>query len=117
MYLMRGRARYTFDIAARGRDGSWTVIAARSGRFSRGPKATARSIAERWIFEHVGQLAGGRLVIRGGQRGVPRKFVATVRIRILDEYGVRQLAVAYIGTDRPLFRDTYSQPPVLVGRG
>jgi hypothetical protein len=125
---MRGRRRYAFEIAMRGRDGQWSVAVARSGFFSRSPKATARSIAERWIFEQAGQLRGGRLVILGRRCGPPRAFDATVRIRILHEYGARQLAAAYIGVDwrrvstsndhGPIAgRDNYLPPSnVLVGR-
>ncbi|GAB2679464.1 hypothetical protein [Kribbella swartbergensis] len=97
---MRGRRAYAFEIAMRGRDGRWIVVVAKSGMFTRSPKATARSIAERWIFEQAGQLRGGRLVIRGKRRTVPRAFDASVRIRIMDELGARQLAAAYIGLDR-----------------
>lgn len=97
---MRGRVRYVVEIATRRDGGSWHPLVTRSGLFSRGPKATARSIVERWIFEQQGQLRGGRVVIRGRRAGVRRAFEATVRVRILagDESG-RQLAVAYIGID------------------
>jgi hypothetical protein len=103
---MRGRARYTFEIARRQEGNSWRLLIAKSGLFSRGPKQTVRSIAERWIHEQQGQLRGGRLVIRGKRGDAPRRFEATVRVRILADDG-QQLAVAYIGTDRV---DTYSPP-------
>jgi hypothetical protein len=97
---MRGRRSYAFEIATRRKDGQWSVVVARSSVFSRAPKATARSIAERWIFEQAGQLRGGRLVVLGRWRTARRSFDASVRIRILDRVGGRQLAVAFIGNDR-----------------
>lgn len=97
---MRGRRGYAFEIATRGRDCEWSVAVATSGMFSRSPKATARSIAERWIFEQAGQLRGGRLIILGKWRRPPRAFDASVRILILDQLGGRRLAAAYIGVDR-----------------
>jgi hypothetical protein len=98
---MRRRVAYNFEIARRGDDERWHVLVARSGLFSRGPKATARSIVERWIFEQAGQLRGGRLVIVGRGGREPRRFDATVRVRVIDfANGTRDLAVAYIGTDQ-----------------
>jgi hypothetical protein len=95
---MRGRRRYAFEIATRS-SGQWSVVVAGSGVFSRAPKATVRSIAERWIFEQAGQLRGGRLIIFGKRSVPPRSFDAFVRIRILD-VGLGQLAAAYIGVDK-----------------
>lgn len=113
---MRGRVRYTFEIATRRRGGSWNTIAVRTDLFSRGAKATARSIVERWIHEQQGQLVGGRVVIRGRRGDVPRSFEASARVRILAGDGSgRQLAVAYVGTDR-----AHSLPDeqlALVGQG
>jgi hypothetical protein len=98
---MRRRVAYTFEIARRDGDDCWHVLVAQSGLFSRAPKATARSIAERWIFEQAGQLRGGRLVIVGRGGREPRRFDATVRVRVIDfADGTRDLAVAYIGTDQ-----------------
>ncbi|MFG1626236.1 hypothetical protein [Kribbella sp. NPDC049227] len=97
---MTGRRSYAFEIAMRARDGSWQVVAARSGTFSRPPKATARSIAERWIHEQAGQLRGGRLVVLGKRRTPPRRFDASVRVRILDRLDGYLLAAAYVGVDR-----------------
>ena len=120
---MRGRRGYAFEIATRGCDGQWVVVAARAGAFSRSPKATARSIAERWIFEQAGQLRGGRLVILGRRQRPPRAFEATVRIRVLDRLGGRQLAAAYIGLDRgqdpitPPSRDHYLAPELALDGG
>jgi hypothetical protein len=112
---MKGRVRYTFEIATRGGGDSWCLLVTRSELFSRGPKQTVRSIAERWIHEQQGQLRGGRLVIRGRRGRAPRGFTATVRVRILagDESG-RQLAAAYIGLDRI---DAYALPDSLVSAG
>jgi len=95
--------RYTFEIATRAHDGHWSVLTTQSGLFSRAPQATARSIAERWIFEQAGQLRGGRLVIHG-KRGEPPKTVDTVvRILILDHVTARRLAAAYIIADHSRF--------------
>lgn len=98
---MRGRVRYNFEIATWRRGGSWNTETVRTGLFSRGAKATARSIVERWIHEQQGQLIGGRVVIKGRRGDVPRGFEASARVRILAGDGSgRQLAVAYVGTDR-----------------
>ena len=98
---MKGRVRYTFEIATRRDDQTWHVLVARTGLFSRRPKATARSIVERWSHEQQGQLRGGRVVIGGRRAAVPKHFDATVRIRVLAGDGSgRQLAVAFIGIDR-----------------
>jgi len=110
---MKGRVRYTFEIATRREGGAWQALVTRSGMFSRSPKATARSIVERWIHEQHGQLRGGRVVIRGRRTAAPRAFEATVRVRVLAGDGSdRQLAVAYIGTDTGggSQRDAYSLP-------
>jgi hypothetical protein len=125
---MRGRRRYVFEIAMR-RGSQWSVAAVGSGTFSRVPKATVRSIAERWIFEQAGQLRGGRLVILGKRKAPPTTFDASVRIRILDDR-LRLLAAAYIGVDRrkgavlppgkdvTVGRDDYLSPAMVVsGRG
>src|SRR6266540_6697703 len=105
---MKGRVRYSFEIATRRDGGSWHRPVTRTGLFSRNPKATARSIVERWIHEQQGQLLGGRVVIRGRSTSVPRAFEASVRVRLLAGDGSgRQLAVAYIGTDRV---DAYALP-------
>jgi hypothetical protein len=118
---MRGRRDYSFEIATRGSDGEWSVAVARTGIFSRSPKATVRSIAERWIFEQAGQLRGGRLIILGRRRTPPRAFDASVRIRILDQLGGRQLAAAYIGVDRIApsagGRDHYLAPALAMAGG
>ncbi len=97
---MRGRRMYAFEIATRGNDGQWTVVAAGTNAFSRPPKATVRSLAERWIHENTGRLGGGRLIIVGRRRGAPRAFVAGVRIRLLDRPDGYALATAYVGVDR-----------------
>jgi hypothetical protein len=104
---MRGRRMYAFEIATRARDGSWSTVASGSGQFSRPPKASVRSIAERWIHEETGRLSGGRLLVVGRRRNAPRGFVAGVRIRLLDPQGDYPLASAYIGLDR---RDHYQLP-------
>jgi hypothetical protein len=96
---MRARMTYELDIAMRGRDGRWWVAVARSAQFDRSPMSTARSIAERWIFEETGELPGGRLLVVGQRHRLPQSFDASVRIRILDKPGGRQLAAAYIGID------------------
>ena len=110
---MKGRVRYTFEIATRREGRVWQVLVARSGLFSRTPKSTARSIVERWIFEQQGQLRGGRVVIQGRRTAAPKGFETTVRVRVLAGDGSgRQLAVAYIGVDRSQTtpRDTYTVP-------
>lgn len=105
---MRGRVRYNIEIGLRQSDGSWLLLVEGSGLFSRRPKQTVRSIAERWIHEQQGQLRGGRLIIRGKRADAPRGFEATVRVRVLaDDESGRPLAAAYIGTDR---MDAYSAP-------
>ncbi|WP_405056861.1 hypothetical protein OG474_29495 [Kribbella sp. NBC_01505] len=109
---MRGRRMYAFEIAKRGKDGSWSRVASGTGQFSRPPKASVRSIAERWIHEETGRLSGGRLLVVGRRRGVPRGFVPSVRIRLLDPAGAYPLAAAYIGLDRrDVVRDQYQLPP------
>ncbi|GAB3934039.1 hypothetical protein GCM10029976_042420 [Kribbella albertanoniae] len=109
---------YAFEIATRESDGRWTVVASGTNVFSRPPKATVRSLAERWIHEHTGRLGGGRLVIVGRRRGAPRAFVAGVRIQLLDRPGGYALATAYVGVDRRdavrTDRDHY-ELPVLTG--
>lgn len=95
---MRGSRCYVFEIATR-RGGPWSVVAAGSGVFSRAPKATVRSIAERWIFEQAGQLRGGRLVIVGKRNRPCRSFEAFVRVRVLDDRR-GQLAAAYVGVEQ-----------------
>lgn len=95
---MRGSRCYVFEIATR-RGGPWSVVADGSGVFSRTPKATVRSIAERWIFEQAGQLRGGRLVIVGKRNRSCRSFEAFVRVRVLDDRG-GQLAAAYVGVEQ-----------------
>jgi hypothetical protein len=57
---------------------------------------TVRSVAQRWIFAPAGQLRSRRLVIASRRSAPPRTFNATGRIRILDEYGVRQPAANVI---------------------
>ncbi|WP_328522902.1 hypothetical protein [Kribbella sp. NBC_00359] len=110
--------RYDFEIATRRDESSWHLVAVRTGLFSRGAKATARSIVERWIHEQTGQMRGGRLLIKGRRGQLPRTFEAFVRVRILAGDGTaRQLAVAYIGADR---MDAYSPPDpklMLAGQG
>lgn len=97
---MKGRVRYIFEIATRSGGGDWQIALSRTGEFTREPKATARSIVERWIFEQAGQLRGGRVIIRGARTGAPRAFDATVRVRILAGDGSgRQLAAAFVGSD------------------
>jgi len=98
---------YAFEIATRGQDGSWSTVASGSGQFSRPPKASVRSIAERWIHEETGRLSGGRLLVVGRRRSAPQGFVAGVRIRLLDPAGDYPLASACIGLDR---RDYYRLP-------
>lgn len=102
MKPLRGTRHYTFEIATRTPDGRWAVGAAQSGVFTRTAKATARSIAERWIIERRGQLGGGRLVILGEHDEPPRTFDSAVRIVIRDPGTGRRLAAAHIGTDREL---------------
>jgi len=119
---MRGRRGYSFEIATRKGDVEWSVTVARAGIFSRWPKATVRSIAERWIFEQAGQLRGGRLIILARRRTPPRAFDASVRIWILDQFGGRQLAAAaYIGVDRIApsadGRDHYLVPALAMAGG
>lgn len=109
---MKGRVIYAYEIAVR-RDGEvWHALASGTGMFSRSPKATARSLVERWIHEQQGQLRGGRVVVRGRRVAAPRAFDASVRIRILAGDGSgRQLAAAYIGDDRTRpARDRYAVP-------
>lgn len=99
---MRRKVAYGIEIATRGAHGEWQVRTAKAGLFSRKPKATARSIIERWIHEQSGQLRGGRVVIVGSKESLPRHFETTVRVRILDfDDRSRELAVAYIGSDAP----------------
>ncbi|MFF1819826.1 hypothetical protein ACFVWG_21170 [Kribbella sp. NPDC058245] len=117
---MRGRKMYAFEIATRGNASEWVTAASGVGVFSRAPKPTVRSIAERWIHEQTGRLRGGRLVVVGRRRGAPRGFVPSVRIRLLDRAGHRPLASAYIGVDRRdvVRRDGYELPtPMGVDRG
>jgi len=103
---------YAYEIAVRRDGGVWQALASGTGIFSRKPKATARSLVERWIHEQQGQLRGGRVVVRGRRPAAPRAFEATVRITILAGDGSgRQLAVAYIGDDRTRpARDRYAVP-------
>lgn len=125
MRVMRGRTRYVFDIAMRGQDHEWSVAVSKAAMFSRRPKETTRSIAERWIFEQAGQLRGSRLLIVGKRARPPRSFDADVRIRIMERIGGRQLAAAYTGVDRgrgsaaPAHpsRDHYLQPATAVAGG
>ena len=111
---MRGRRMYAFEIATRGRNGAWTVVASGTNLFSRPPKPTVRSVAERWIHENTGRTGGGRLVVVGRRGSAPRAFVAGVRIQLLDRVGGYALATAYIGVDRRdavrVGRDHYELP-------
>jgi hypothetical protein len=96
---MNGVRHYTFEIATRTHDGQWTVLTTQSGTFTRGAKATARSIAERWIIGQARRLPGGRLVVLG-RRGEPRRTAdAMVRILILKNGSRRRLAAAYVVSD------------------
>lgn len=97
---MRGKRMYAFEISTRGRNGSWSTVASGIGEFSRPPKASVRSIAERWIHEETGRLRGGRLIVVGRRRRAPRWFVPRVRIQLLDRAGEYPLASAYVGDDR-----------------
>ncbi|GAB3930351.1 hypothetical protein GCM10029976_031980 [Kribbella albertanoniae] len=117
---MRGTKMYAFEIATRGRGGEWVTVASGLGVFSRAPKPTVRSIAERWIHEQTGRLRGGRLIVVGRRRAAPRGFVPSVRIRLTDRAGDRPLASAYIGVDRRdvVRRDGYELPtPTGADRG
>ncbi|GAA0597370.1 hypothetical protein GCM10009534_34680 [Kribbella sandramycini] len=97
---MRGKRMYAFEISTRSLDGSWSTVASGVAEFSRPPKASVRSIAERWIHEETGRLRGGRLIVVGRRRHAPRWLVPAVRIRLLDRAGEYPLASAYIGEDR-----------------
>lgn len=78
------RERFTYDIA-NWVDGKWCVSLIREGTFSRDAGAIARSLLERWIVGHAGELRGGRVFVYAGtaaRRSTPQHLAATVRVRV-----------------------------------
>lgn len=95
------RAHYAYEIATRGDNGGWRVVMSSWGIFTRDPRATARSLLERWINDHLGQLPGGRVyVFECPKDPEPAGIVGDVRVRIYNNpaaAGSRPLAAAYLG--------------------
>lgn len=95
------KAYYGYDIARRDQTHRWQVVASGQGVSTRDPQSTARSVIERWINDHLGQLPGGQVFVFGRPKTTePKGITASARVRIYSTHppqGPPIQAVAYIG--------------------
>ncbi len=94
------RTPYVYEIAMRGTNGEWRVVATRREDSVGDARSTARSLVIRWLVDHIGQVPSGRVFVLGRPSAAePRGLTAHVRIRVYDDQSSTEppLAVAYVG--------------------
>ncbi len=94
------RTPYLYEIAIRGKDGEWRVVATRREVSVGDARSTARTLVIRWLVDHIGQVPSSRVFVLGRPSATePRGLTAHVRIRVYDRRSSTEapLAVAYVG--------------------